>query len=73
MLETYADSQETNVQDDEEVRLCHHHIHSTCEDQQMKESMLVHSVKAKTLYVFNNPKTNAIEWTVLSALFVLGK
>lgn len=36
----------------------------------MKEFMLAHSVKAKTLYVFNNLKTNAIEWTALSALFI---
>lgn len=35
--------------------------------------MLACSVKAKTLYVFNNPKTNAIEWMALSALFILGK
>lgn len=41
--------------------------------QQIKESTEAHSVKAKTLYVFNNPKRNAIEWTALSALFILGK
>lgn len=39
----------------------------------VKASTEAHSVKAKTLYVFNNPKTNAIEWTTLSALFILGK
>lgn len=35
--------------------------------------MLAHSAEAKTLYFFNNPKTNAIEWTDLSALFILWK
>lgn len=35
--------------------------------------MLAHSVKAKTLYVCNNPETNAIQWAAISALFILGK
>lgn len=39
----------------------------------MKGPMLAHSGKAKTLCVFSNPETNAIEWTALSSLFILGK
>lgn len=45
----------------------------TGKDQPRKESMLAHSVKAKTLYVSNNPETNAIQWAAISALFILGK
>lgn len=47
--------------------------HPICKDQPGKESTLAHSVKAKTLYVSNNPETNAIQWAAISALFILGK
>lgn len=72
MLETYADSQEGRRRKRPLLSPLSMHC-SKNKAQQIKESTEAHSVKAKTLYVFNNPKTNAIEWTALSALFILGK
>lgn len=48
-------------------------LHLTGKNQQMQEFTLAHSTEANTTYFFNNAKPNVIEWTAISALFILRK
>ena len=75
MFETYADSWEGDVSDDEEM--CPHHPPFQCSAPQARSSNWKDpqecTVGKPDLCVFNSPETNTIEWTALSAVFILGK
>lgn len=75
MFETYADSWEGDVSDDEEI--CPHHPPFQCSaphaGSSKRKGPREHAVGKPNLCVFNNPETDAVEWTALSAVFILGK